>query len=230
MRKRIASHSMDIGEIHNSSTEIFCLPNEGIRKCMQVVSSAGNEETAEEKSKVRNRERCKCAQTRQHPRYPRPEWQKRRVALLKQERAVGIDRERWVTPNDERKPQNIALLVILHSPYCPTSPHSPKLQRAESKKIIDKSVNPTSNNKKITGPPTFTEARRSALVTSKTVVEVLRRRRLSPMLVGSLLSSAVTISTGALRSSVSHRLSPIASRRLSLRGSWVATLLSSVLS
>jgi hypothetical protein len=39
----------------------------------------------------------------------------------------------------------------------------------------------------------------------------------------------VTISTGTLRSSVSHRLSPIASRRLSLRSSWVATLLSSVL-
>jgi hypothetical protein len=39
----------------------------------------------EEKPKVWNRESGGCAQTTQYPRYPRPEWQKRRVALLEQE-------------------------------------------------------------------------------------------------------------------------------------------------
>jgi hypothetical protein len=67
-----------------------------------------------------------------------------------------------------------------------------------------------------------------ALITPKTVVEVLWRSGLSPLRILSLLSSAVSITTSTRRSSVSHRLRSVAGRRLSLWGG-KASLLGTVL-
>lgn len=70
-----------------------------------------------------------------------------------------------------------------------------------------------------------------ALISAKTVVEVLGRAGLSPLLVGRLLSpSSVAITAGTRRSrSVPHGLSTIASGRLGLRSGWIAALLSTIL-
>lgn len=106
--------------------------------------------------------------------------------------------------------------------------------------VIDPKFPIPSNTQSSSGPPPRQYATRQgerklkahatetavvlALVAPKAIVKVLRRRSLGPLRVLCRLSSTVTISTGTRRSSVTHGLRPIASRRLGLRGSKVALL------